>query len=132
MRQHFPESNYSPCIIVQGSQKINQHKSMKKITDLIGNVNIPGIEKLFRIMKLTSFFLLISVVSVLAGKTYSQTKLLTLNFEKTSVKEVLSKIEDQSEFYFMYSEKIVDVNREVSVNINSSFLVDNYLKTNDI
>ena len=120
MRQHFPEeSNYSPCIIVQGNQKINQHKSMKKITDLIGNINIPGIEKLFRIMKLTGFFLLISVVSVLAGKTYSQTKLLTLNFEKTSVKEVLSKIEDQSEFYFMYSEKIVDVNREVSVNIEN-------------
>ncbi len=92
---------------------------MKKITDLIGNVNIPGMEKLFRIMKLTSFFLLISVVSVLAGKTYSQTKLLTLNFEKTSVKEVLAKIEDQSEFYFMYSEKIVDVNREVSVNIEN-------------
>ena len=120
MRQHFPEeSNYSPCIIIQGNQKINQHKSMKKITDLIGNVNIPGIEKLFRIMKLTSFFLLISVVSVLAGKTYSQTKLLTLNFEKASVKELLSKIEDQSEFYFMYSEKIVDINREVSVNVEN-------------
>ena len=120
MRQHFPEeSNYSPCIVVQGNQKINQHKSMKKITDLIGNVNIPGIEKLFRIMKLTSFFLLISVVSVLAGKTYSQTKLLTLTFEKASVKEVLSKIEDQSEFYFMYSEKIIDVNREVSINVEN-------------
>ena len=120
MRQHFPEeSNYSPCMIVQGNQKINQHKSMKKITNSIGSVNIPGMEKLFRIMKLTSFFLLISVVSVLAGKTYSQTKLLTLNFENTTVKEVLSKIEEQSEFYFMYSEKIVDVSREVSVNIEN-------------
>jgi len=92
---------------------------MKKITDLIGSVSIPGMTKLFMIMKLTCFFILISVVSVLAGKSYSQTKLLTLNFEKTSVKEVLSKIEDQSEFYFMYSEKIVDVNREVSVNIEN-------------
>jgi len=92
---------------------------MKKIIDLMGNKNIPGMKKLFRIMKLTSFFLLISVVSVLAGKTYSQTKLLSLNFENTSVREVLSKIEDQSEFYFMYSEKIVDVNREVSVNIEN-------------
>ena len=55
----------------------------------------------------------------MAGKTYSQTKLLTLNYEKTTVKEVLSKIEDQSEFYFMYSEKLVDVNREVSVNIEN-------------
>ena len=92
---------------------------MKKITDLIGSKNIPGMKKLFRIMKLTSFFLLISVVSVLAGKTYSQTKLLSLNMGKTSVKEALLKIEDQSEFYFMYSEKIVDINREVSVNIEN-------------
>ena len=120
MSQHFPEeSNHSPCISVQGNQKTNHYKSMKKNIDLIGIPSIPKLEKLFRIMKLTSFFLLISVVSVLAGKTYSQTKLLTLNFENTSVKEVLSKIEDQSEFYFMYSEKIIDVNREVSVNIEN-------------
>ncbi len=38
----------------------------------------------------------------------------------TTVKEVLSKIEDQSEFYFMYSSKLVDVNREVSVNAENS------------
>ncbi len=70
-------------------------------------------------MKLTSFLLLISVVSVLAGKTYSQTKMLTLNMENTTVKEVLSKIEDQSEFYFMYSGKVIDVNREVSVDVKN-------------
>ncbi len=92
---------------------------MKKIIDLIGNTTIPEMEKLFRIMKLTSFFLMISVVSVLAGKTYSQTALLNLNMEKTTVKEVLSKIEDQSEFYFMYSGKVIDVNREVSVDVKN-------------
>ena len=92
---------------------------MKKITDFIGSIKIPGIEKLFRIMKLTSFFLMISAVSVLAGKTYSQTALLNLNMEKTTVKEVLSKIEDQSEFYFMYSGKVIDSNREVSVNVKN-------------
>jgi TonB-linked SusC/RagA family outer membrane protein len=92
---------------------------MKKITDLIGNSKIPGMEKLFRIMKLTSFFLMISAVSVLAGKTYSQTALLNLNMGKTTVKEVLSKIEDQSEFYFMYSGKVIDVNREVSVDVKN-------------
>lgn len=92
---------------------------MKKITDLLGNSKIPELKKLFRIMKLTYFFILISVVSVLANKTYSQTKTLKLNLEKATVKEVLSKIEDQSEFYFMYSSKIIDVNREVSVNIKN-------------
>lgn len=90
---------------------------MKKITELPGIEKIPRLKKLIRIMKLTSFLLLISVVSVMAGKTYSQTKLLALNMENTTVKQVLSKIEDQSEFYFMYSGKVIDVNREVSVNV---------------
>src|SRR5665811_450224 len=88
---------------------------MKKITEWLGIAKISRLKKLIRVMKLTSFLLLISVVSVMAGKTYSQTKLLALNMENTTVKEVLSKIEDQSEHYFMYSGKVSDVNREVSV-----------------
>ena len=97
---------------------------MKKINDFIGSVKIPKMEKTFRIMKLTSFFLMISVISVLAGKTYSQTALLNLNMEKTTVKEVLSKIEDQSEFYFMYSGKVIDANREVSVYVKNQKIDD--------
>jgi TonB-dependent SusC/RagA subfamily outer membrane receptor len=92
---------------------------MKKIYDLIGSAKTPEMEKTFRKMKLTSFFLLISVVSVMAGKTYSQTTLLNLNMGKTTVREVLLKIEDQSEFYFMYSGKVIDVNREVSVDVKN-------------
>jgi len=88
---------------------------MKKKYGLTGNIVIPGMKKICRLMTLTSFFLLISVVCVFANKTYSQTKTLNLNIEKATVKEVLSKIEDQSEFYFMYSGKFIDVNREVSV-----------------
>jgi len=90
---------------------------MKNITDLNGSSEVPVIKKIFRVMKLTSFFLLISVITVWAGKTYSQTKTLNLNMERTTVKEVLSEIERQSEFYFMYSGKYVDVAREVTVHV---------------
>ena len=70
-------------------------------------------------MKLTSFFLMISVVSVFASKSYSQSNTLNLNLGETTVKDVLSKIEDQSEFYFMYNSKYVDLDREVSVNVKT-------------
>ncbi len=92
---------------------------MKKNNSFLWEWNIPELQKVLRTMKLTIFFLLISVVSVFASKTYSQTKVLTLNMKHSTVKEVLRNIEDQSEFYFMYSEKLVDVNREVSVNIEN-------------
>jgi TonB-linked SusC/RagA family outer membrane protein len=100
---------------------------MKKKCILFRDYDLPGLTKLLRIMKLTFSILLFSVVSVLASNSYSQTKTLNLNMERTSVKEVLSKIEDQSEFYFMYSEKVIDVNREISVNIENQ-TIDTVLK----
>ncbi len=92
---------------------------MKKITKWSGYAKFPVLKKLFRIMKLTTFLILISIGCVFASKTYSQTKTLNLKLDKTSVKEVLSKIEDQSEFYFMYNSKLIDADREVSVNIKN-------------
>lgn len=92
---------------------------MKKNYCFVWESKTPRLIKLLMIMKLTFLMLMISTVSVLASKSYSQTKKLNLNLERATVKEVLSKIEDQSEFYFMYSEKVIDVNREVSVNIEN-------------
>jgi TonB-dependent SusC/RagA subfamily outer membrane receptor len=92
---------------------------MKKITCWSGYGKFPGLKKLIRIMKLTTFLILLSIGCVFAGKTYSQTKLLNLMVDNATVKEVLSEIEDQSEFYFMYSGKLIDVDREVSVSIEN-------------
>ena len=129
MRQHFPaEIKFYPCITVQGIIKLIKIKSMKKFNELSGFEKIPRIKKIIRIMKLTGFLIAVSIFSALAGSSYSQTKLLNLDMEKATVKEVLSKIEDQSEFYFMYSGKIIDVDREVSVN-NKNQKIDQVLKS---
>jgi TonB-linked SusC/RagA family outer membrane protein len=90
---------------------------MKKTCDWPELVKFSALRKLIRIMKLTTFLFFLSIGCVFASKTYSQTKTLNLKFHKTSVKEVLSEIEDQSEFYFMYNSKLIDVDREVSVNV---------------
>ena len=63
---------------------------MKKNKELSGDANFPGFKKVFRIMKLTAFLILISMLSVFAGKTYSQSKMLNLSMEHVSVREVLS------------------------------------------
>ncbi len=93
---------------------------MKKNKELSWDEKFPGFEKLFRIMKLTTFLVLISIVSAFANKTFSQSKMLNLNMEKVTVREVLSKIEDQSEFHFMYSGKVVDVTRLVSIKVQDA------------
>ncbi|KJF42842.1 TonB-dependent receptor [Draconibacterium sediminis] len=75
-------------------------------------------------MKLTNLLILISVVTAFAGRTYSQTKKLSLSIENSTVKEVLGAIEDQSEFYFMYSSKVIDADRVVSVNVDDKKIDD--------
>ncbi len=92
---------------------------MKKNECIFRELKIPGLEKVLRIMKLTTFLILLSVITVFAGNSYSQSKSLSLEMKNSTVKEVLRNIEEQSEFVFMYSEKIVDVNRKVSVNIKN-------------
>ncbi|SHF90744.1 TonB-linked outer membrane protein, SusC/RagA family [Mariniphaga anaerophila] len=92
---------------------------MKKKLQYFGDCNISKLRRLLRMMKLTVFLLLVSVFSVFAEKTYSQTKVLNVNLKNSTVKEVLRNIEEQSEFYFMYSEKLVDVNRKVSINFRN-------------
>ncbi len=90
---------------------------MKKNSERAGIIIIPEMKKIVKVMKLTCLLLMISVLNVLASKTYSQTKTLNLSIEKATLKEVLSKIEEQSEFYFMYSSRFIDVNREVSISV---------------
>ena len=90
---------------------------MKKNNCLIWEWKILGLQNVLRKMKITIFLLLISVISIFANDAYSQTKVLNLDLENSTVKEVLRNIEEQSEFNFMYSEKVVDVNRKVSVTL---------------
>lgn len=67
-------------------------------------------------MKLLSFFILVSAITTIAANSYSQQAKFNLSFRNVTVREVLQKIEDSSEFIFLYSEKSVDVERKVDVN----------------
>ncbi|HCE58689.1 MAG TPA: SusC/RagA family TonB-linked outer membrane protein [Prolixibacteraceae bacterium] len=57
----------------------------------------------------------ISAFQVLATGSYSQTTLLSLNLKDATIKEVLTEIENQSEFYFLYNSELIDVTRKVEI-----------------
>ena len=73
------------------------------------------LDKTFKIMKISIFLFLISIISMYAGNSYSQTTLLSLELRDATVGEALTNIENQSEFYFLYSNKLVDANRKLSL-----------------
>ena len=70
-------------------------------------------------MRLTFYAVLLAVVQSFAVGSYAQATKLNLTMSNTTVRQVLSEIEDVSEFYFLYNSKIVDVERKVSVDIKN-------------
>ncbi|WP_346858513.1 TonB-dependent receptor [uncultured Draconibacterium sp.] len=70
-------------------------------------------------MKLTSFLIFFAVAQVFALNTYAQSARLSLDMKGVTVKDVLFEIEESSEFYFIYSNKLIDVERKLDVNVNN-------------
>lgn len=83
-------------------------------------LTIPGAVKILLKMKLTLFIILFSFFGAIASESYSQTTKLSLDLKNAKVKDALGAIENQSEFFFLYSEKIIDVTREVNIDIRES------------
>ena len=66
-------------------------------------------------MKISVFLFFTGIIYLYADNSYSQETKLTIDQREISVNDVLLDIEDQSEFYFLYSNKLVDVDRKVSI-----------------
>ncbi len=70
-------------------------------------------------MKLTTILLLVTCMH-LSASVYSQQTKLNLTFRDTKVREVLKSIEDRTDFFFLYTNEDVDVNRNVSVSLENA------------
>lgn len=75
--------------------------------------------KLFRIMRLTAFFIVLAVCQALAISNYAQTKKIDLKIDQARIVDVLDKIEDQSDFFFFYNNKAVELDRKVSLDVKN-------------
>ncbi|MDR1379963.1 MAG: SusC/RagA family TonB-linked outer membrane protein, partial [Tannerella sp.] len=70
-------------------------------------------------MRITVLLLFVTVLQSGANSLYSQSARVSLNMRNVTVEDVLHSIEGESEFYFLYNTKLVDVDRKVSVNVRS-------------
>ena len=80
------------------------------------------LKKIFRAMKITLFVVLLSTVQLIASNVYSQNTRFTLAKENATIVNVLSLIEDQSEYYFLYNGKLVDVGQKVNIRVENQNL----------
>ena len=77
--------------------------------------------KILMVMKLTTFFFLISIMSVTA-RGYSQHARLNLSLQNASIQELFLEIEKQSEFNFFYKDDQIDVNKMVRIEADNSLI----------
>lgn len=81
-------------------------------------------KKTFFVMRLTAFIFLISTFSLLAGGSYSQNTRISLNLKNVQIKEVLQRIEDNTEFFFIYNNQFIDVEKTVSISVEKQNVLD--------
>jgi TonB-dependent starch-binding outer membrane protein SusC len=74
--------------------------------------------KLFRIMKLSIILLVIATLQIFAEGAYAQHTELTVNLGDTHVGQVLTEIENQSEYNFLFNQKLVDTERRVNIRLS--------------
>jgi TonB-linked SusC/RagA family outer membrane protein len=98
---------------------------MEKIRKRFGpGLYYPMVTKFMRRMKLTIVCLLLLVGQVLAIDSYSQTTRISVNMRNSTVKDVLMHIEKSSDYFFLYSNKFIDVDRRVDVNLSESSITE--------
>ncbi|MDD4661444.1 MAG: TonB-dependent receptor [Massilibacteroides sp.] len=85
-------------------------------------------------MRNTIILLLISVFSVFAEKTHSQSQMININKKNVYLIEIMEEIEDQTSLLFIYNDR-VDVNVKTSISANQESIkniLDKILKNTDI
>lgn len=73
--------------------------------------------KKLRIMRCTLFFLMVCFSQIFATNLYSQQTKLNLSMSNTRLGDVLDEIENQSEFYFLFNQQQIDLNRIVNISV---------------
>ena len=78
-------------------------------------------------MRITSVLLAGFLFQANAETLYSQSARISLEMNDATVEQVLEEIEAKSEFYFLYNNKLINVDRRVSVDVDASN-IDSVLK----
>ncbi len=92
-------------------KNLQYNKDFKSYCDLIFKIPI--------FMRITVILLFVFIIQAGAGNLYSQSARVSLDMRNATVEEVLNTIEEESEFYFLYNSKLVNVDRKVNVNVKS-------------
>jgi TonB-linked SusC/RagA family outer membrane protein len=79
-----------------------------------------SLDKFIRIMKIYSVLVALTIFKISASSLPTYGQKIAIDYDKTTLKEIISKIEDQSEFTFFYNNKLVDENTLITIKASSN------------
>lgn len=80
--------------------------------DILWKLNV---KKIFLTMKISLLLIMISVISLQANSVLSQNKIMTVDMQNVTVREVIREIEKQGGISFLFNDNLQLLNRHVSV-----------------
>ena len=83
-----------------------------------------SLKKTLLIMRIAIILLLVGFLQTRANDAYSQKTKLSMDLSNTELVNVLDRIENQTEFFFLYNEKLIDANRKVSISVKDQGIED--------
>jgi TonB-linked SusC/RagA family outer membrane protein len=75
-------------------------------------------------MKLSVFFIFLSMMQLYAASTYSQTTAVRIGKNTLTLRELIAEVESQTDFLFIFSKDDIDVDRELKVKTSSRRIDD--------
>jgi len=89
---------------------------MKKKRFNFHNRHLSCMKQIYRVMKLTTFFLFVLFFQVSASVFSQNNGKLSLKVEQKSINSILKLIEEQTNYTFMYNRNNIDVERKTDIN----------------
>ncbi len=92
-------------------------------------------KKLLLTMKLCLLFLLISAATLMANNGYSQNTALSIHLKNATLRDLISEVERQSEFIFVFYDQAVDLDRKIDVQVENQTIdkvLDEVLKSSEL
>ena len=108
-------------------KKLLTIKSIKPSFDLLPKIPMR--------MRITSVLLAGFLFQANAEASYSQSARISIEMNNATIEDVLNEIEAKSEFYFLYNNKLINVDRRVSVDVdaeNIESVLQNLFKGTDV
>ena len=91
---------------------------------VLDNLNKICSWKIYKIMRNTILILFLGIFQAYASDSYSQNTRLSLELDDVTLGSVLEEIENNSDFFFLYNAKLIDINREVTISAENEKISD--------